>query len=415
MSLIKNTLWNLSGYIIPSLIAIPALGFLARSLGSERFGLFTLAIAIVGYAGIFDAGLTRAIIREVAIFKYDTNEKNKIIATSTLALIVLGCLGGVTIYFSSSFLAGLLNVKPENIKETVQSLSLIAISLPFFLINQAWLAILEGQELFKKINIIKTFSSSFIAGLPALFVLLGNDLIHAVSGLVIARFFSLIITFIFCRNEISSAGLSYHKTTFFRLLKYGGWVTISNIISPLMAYFDRFIVSHIMGASHVAYYTAPAEGVQRLSIFPGALSRAIFPRLSGLQGKEDKKKQRKLAYLLMSLTCGSVALSGCYFATEIMGLWMGKEFALHSSDILKILLIGFMINSIAQIPFADIQAAGYSKSTAIIHLCELLPYFGILYLFIGKWGILGAACAWTLRVTIDCIILLVVNAKIRRS
>lgn len=82
-------------------------------------------------------------------------------------------------------------------------------------------------------------------------------------------------------------------------MKYGGWITVSNVVSPLMAYLDRFFISNIIGASNVAFYTAPAEGVQRLSVFPGALSRAIFPKLSRLVSKQDKDKQKKLAYVLM--------------------------------------------------------------------------------------------------------------------
>lgn len=66
MSLLKNSIWNFGGYIIPTIVALPALGYIARELGAERFGLFALCTAIVGYASIFDAGLTRAVIREIA-------------------------------------------------------------------------------------------------------------------------------------------------------------------------------------------------------------------------------------------------------------------------------------------------------------------------------------------------------------
>lgn len=77
MSLIKNSFLNIVGYVVPTLVAIPALGYLARSLGAERFGIFTLAMALVGYAGIFDAGMTRAVIREIAIYRNDFLEKNE--------------------------------------------------------------------------------------------------------------------------------------------------------------------------------------------------------------------------------------------------------------------------------------------------------------------------------------------------
>ncbi|HEI2257137.1 TPA: hypothetical protein SI439_000001, partial [Escherichia coli] len=48
-TLLKNGVWNLAGYILPTLIAIPSLGYIARVLGVEQFGLFTLSMAIVGY------------------------------------------------------------------------------------------------------------------------------------------------------------------------------------------------------------------------------------------------------------------------------------------------------------------------------------------------------------------------------
>lgn len=73
--------------------------FLARSLGPERFGLYTLAIALVGYASIFDAGLTRAVIREISYFRNKDSEIRKIISNSTIILTLLGVLGGGNIFW----------------------------------------------------------------------------------------------------------------------------------------------------------------------------------------------------------------------------------------------------------------------------------------------------------------------------
>ncbi|HAG7225875.1 TPA: oligosaccharide flippase family protein, partial [Escherichia coli] len=197
-----------------------------------------------------------------------------------------------------------------------------------------------------------------------------------------------------------------------RLLKYGGWITVSNVVSPLMAYLDRFFISNIIGASNVAFYTAPAEGVQRLSVFPGALSRAIFPKLSRLVSKQEKDKQKKLAYVLMAGAIFPLCMIGFLSAEKIMTLWMGSAFSGLSASILQILLVGFFFNCIAQIPFADIQAAGKSKITALLHLCEVMPYLLLLFLSIHIYGIIGAAFAWSIRTTIDCFLLIWLNNKI---
>ncbi|WP_448684274.1 flippase [Enterobacter cloacae] len=412
MSLVKNTFWNLSGYIIPSLIAIPALGYLARVLGPERFGLFTLAVALVGYASIFDAGLTRAVIREVSFYRDKEEEIKKVISNSTLILVVMGMIGGISIFLSAEHLVILLKVGAIYKKEVIYSIELLGITIPLFLLNQVWLGILEGLEQFKKLNIIKSFNSSFIAGFPAIFVMFKTDLIFAVMGLLLARITSLMFTFYACKKHVVSSGVKIDKITSLRLLRYGGWITISNIVSPLMTYLDRFFISNITGAANVAFYTAPSEGVQRLTIIPGALSRAVFPKLSRYTDSNEKKKQQALAYLLMGIAIFPLCLIGVSFSQEILTLWMGEAYGGLSATILQILLVGFFFNCIAQIPFSAIQAAGHSRTTALLHICEVMPYLILLYSFIHLYGILGAALAWSIRTTIDCLALVVLSKRI---
>ncbi|WP_326972845.1 oligosaccharide flippase family protein [Citrobacter freundii] len=100
MSLIKNSFYNLAGFAIPTLIAVPALGYLARVIGVEAFGIFTLAFAIVGYASIFDAGLSRAVIREISIYRDDLQEQYKIIATSGIVVLFMGCTAAILLLLS---------------------------------------------------------------------------------------------------------------------------------------------------------------------------------------------------------------------------------------------------------------------------------------------------------------------------
>ncbi|WP_429035324.1 flippase [Aeromonas media] len=414
MSLFKNTLWNISGYIVPSLIAIPSLGILARTLGTTQFGIFTLSLAIVGYASIFDAGLTRAIVREISVNRYNEVEKNKILSNATLALIILGLIGGGGIYSFSDDIVHLLKVPPELSRESRLSLQLLSISLPIFLLNQAWLAVLEGVENFRLVNIIKSINSSLIAGLPAIFILFNDVLHYAVAGLVVSRVLSLIVTYLVCKEHLHYAKIAYNHETMSRLLKYGGWITVSNIISPLMSYFDRFILSHIMGANHVAHYTGPSEVIQRLTIIPNALSRAVFPKLSLFKDHIEQRRQKGLAYILMAAGVLPFVFFGILFSREILSIWMGGEYAGLPSDILKILLLGFLFNALAQIPFASIQARGHSKITAIIHISELLPYLSFLYLAILEWGLIGVAVSWTIRVILDFLILVAIDFKINK-
>ncbi|EFW1954480.1 O13/O129/O135 family O-antigen flippase, partial [Shigella flexneri] len=110
MSIIKNSVWNLFGYAIPTLIAIPSLGFLARGLGPEGFGVYTIAIALVGYAGIFDVGLTRSVIREIAIHRDNHHERTKVISTSTSFLVLFSCFGAFLLLIFSDGIVNYLKI-----------------------------------------------------------------------------------------------------------------------------------------------------------------------------------------------------------------------------------------------------------------------------------------------------------------
>lgn len=411
MSLIKNSVWNLGGYIIPTIIAIPALGYLARTLGIELFGIYTLAIAIVGYAGIFDVGLTRAIVREIALYRDDVEERKKIISTTTIFIAIFSSLGVVAIFLLIPNIVALLKISLSHVEEVKTSLRILVFSIPLFLLNQVWMSILEGDERFFIVNIQRSIGSSIIAGLPALCVLLQNGLVSAITGLVLGRIVSVIIAYIVVRKEIIGSKFQFNMMTFKRLIFFGGWITVSNIISPVMVYFDRFVISSILGAKLVGFYTAPSEAVSRLGLLPGALSRAVFPRLSNITDKKDFNRQVKFSYVLMISGCLPIVLIGIFFSEKILYLWLGVEYAARSAIIFNILLVGFFFNSIAQIPFTIIQSVGKAKITALLHCFEIIPYLVMLYLFVSHYGIMGAAYAWTIRVIVDSLLLIFVSNK----
>ena len=61
--LARNTIWNLIGYGVPLVVALFAIPLLIKGLGTDRFGVLTLAWVFIGYLSLFDLGLGRALKR----------------------------------------------------------------------------------------------------------------------------------------------------------------------------------------------------------------------------------------------------------------------------------------------------------------------------------------------------------------
>jgi len=66
VSLARNSVFNLLGQGIPFLAALVAIPPLIRGLGTDRFGVLTLAWMVIGYFSLFDLGLGRALTQVVA-------------------------------------------------------------------------------------------------------------------------------------------------------------------------------------------------------------------------------------------------------------------------------------------------------------------------------------------------------------
>ena len=142
-------------------------------------------------------------------------------------------------------------------------------------------------------------------------------------GLVIARFLMFMASMIWITKYIKLK-LNIEWSYAFRLFEFGGWLTVSSVIGPIMVYFDRFILSSMIGARQVALYTAPSELVLRLITLPSAVTRTLFPNFSA-NNAIDNKRVYRLSVIILGISATLIALPICIFAEEILVLWMGVE------------------------------------------------------------------------------------------
>jgi O-antigen/teichoic acid export membrane protein len=192
------------------------------------------------------------------------------------------------------------------------------------------------------------------------------------------------------------------------LLRFGGWLTVSNIVSPIMVNLDRFMIAGLLPLASVAYYVTPYELVTKLLIIPTAVLGVMFPALTAAYATDRERMTRlvdqsvrAILLLLFPATLVLVAL-----AHEGLAWWISPTFAQQGATVLQVLAIGVLVNcAVGQVAYTAIQGAGRPDVTARVHLLELPLYLGILWLFARSFGLVGVAGAWTLRVCGDAAIL----------
>jgi O-antigen/teichoic acid export membrane protein len=198
------------------------------------------------------------------------------------------------------------------------------------------------------------------------------------------------------------------------LLGYGGWISVSNIVSPILASLDQFLIGSIMGVAAVAHYTVPMNLVVRSQMFSGAVARTSFPRMSSLAADGARalgaRALSSLGYGYAAICAPAIILSPAFFR-----YWIGADFALLAAPVAQILFLGAWINGLAFIAFTLLQGQGRPDITGKLHMIELVPFLGILWILTSTLGIKGAAIAWSLRCATDALALFWMSGINRRD
>ncbi|MDO4641790.1 MAG: flippase [Neisseria sp.] len=415
--------WNMAGLALPLLIALFAIPQLISSIGNERFGLLALAWAMMTYAGILDLGIGRALTQMVSKLRgqQQTDQVPVVLATASRITMIAGLIGSVGIIVFN-LLGGSSLVKTEHIPniEIRNAIFLLAIVLPAQAMSATYRGMNEAYMNFKGISILRVFLGAINFAGPLAISYFTNDLAWIIASLVISRVASL---FLFrylafaCLKENEPGyqpnQLVYSTQTAKTLFSFGGWVTVSSILSPMMVQLDRFMIAALISASAVTIYVVPFELVAQSLILVSAITSVIFPSLSRLI-QEQPEKWRSYFNTWLFRVGGMMLLVSASMAVLmpfVLKFWLKTNFNPESVLVGQILCVGVFLNSLSALFYSQLHARGKASITAKFHMIEFPIYFAFLYFALTKFGIAGAAVAWSARMTLDLSLLMLACQK----
>jgi len=410
--LLRSGIWNVLGLGLPLVVALFAIPRLIAQLGTDRFGLLAIIWAAIGYFSLFDLGLGRALTKLIAerLGRERTDDLPQLVWTALNLMGILGVVAAVVVAALGPWLIGdVLNVPSALQPEARLSFRILALTLPVVILSAAFIGVLEAYQRFALINAVRIPLGAFTFLGPLLAVQYSPGLVAATGALAVARLLACLAYLAQCLRVMPTLRptASFERALVGPLLSFGGWLTVSNVVGPLMVYFDRFLIGALLTMSAVAYYATPYELVTRFWVVPTAAAGVLYPALATAFAADQPRLVRlfgravRAILLVMFPPLAVVVL----FAPEGLTLWLGAEFATKSSSVLRWLALGVFINSLARIPHALVQGVGRPDLTAKLHLLELVPYTAAVWLLVRHFGVAGAAAAWTARIGVDTVAL----------
>ncbi|MEI6708279.1 MAG: oligosaccharide flippase family protein [Methylococcales bacterium] len=419
-----NILWNLVGLGLPLLIAALTIPELITVIGSERFGLLALAWGLIGYAGALDLGIGRATTQRVSAMRESAENQQipHVLATAIRITYITGGIGMLVILIAAACRAySYIQTNNVAVLEIQISMVLLALALPMQAISATYRGVNEAYLNFKDISILRVFLGATNFGLPYLIASYTTKLYWLVATLVFSRCLALVFYRYFAHRCMNDAGHivygKYTKDIARQLFQFGGWVTVSSIISPILVQADRFFVGGLISASAITLYVIPYEVVTQALIIVGAITTIAFPVITNLIHNAPQQATITFRLWLYRITGLMLIILSILAAVMpiLLKLWVGQHISEESIWTGQILCIGVFFNSIGAMYYALLHAQGQTQSTAILHLIEFPLYILLLIILINTFGIVGCAIAWSIRTLFDTIGLILMSKLFERK
>jgi O-antigen/teichoic acid export membrane protein len=372
----------------------------------------SLAWIVVGYLSLFDLGIGRALTKLVAdrLGEERRDSIPSLAWTSLLLMLFLGVLGAAAMLMSSSWLVHrLLKIPVPFQPEALHAFYLLGLSIPVVVVTSGFRGILEAYQAFRLANLIRIPMSVFSFVGPLLVFPFSHGLFPVIAVLVAGRLAGLIAHMLACFKVMPELRQAWKidLEEIISALRLGSWMTVSNVVGPFMTYLDRFLIGALLSVAVVSYYSAPADMIGRVLVIPNALSGVLFPAFALSLRRDPELSEvlftRGIKYMFLAVF--PIVLMVTTLAPEGLQVWLGTAFAENGSAALRWLAVGTLLNCLAFIPFVLLQAAGRPRVTGILTLLELPCYLGALWLLVHWRGIEGAAMAWSLRASVDALVL----------
>ncbi len=360
----------------------------------EEVGLATALISSLGLVILFSRlGFDFSIIRFLP-----SNDKSKVFGTSLVITTI-----------ASLLVSGVFILLVEFISLSLAFLKEPGYAFAFLLIAAAnSVAAITGRAFVADRNADHyLFQNVFMAlRIPLLIPLaiLGTFGIFGSVGLsfLIASFFALIVL----QRSIGSIRPVLDVKFIQRSLRFSSWNYGSNILSIAPTLILPLMVLKMLGEAEAAkYYIAYAIG-NLVLIIPQSLGTSLF--VEGSHGEGLKKSVMRASGATLALLVPTVLLI-FLFGDRLLGLLKGEY--VEAFDLLRVLALSSFLVSVYSlfIPIQNVRMRVGSILKLNALRCVLL--FGLSYVLIQRFGILGVGYGWTITFAIIALVISIIVTR----
>lgn len=369
---------------------------IARSLGAEAYGRFSLALVIIGIlVAVSTLGFNQGIVRYLAFYrgKKDLSSINFLFKTSSTILIFTTIFVAVISFISSEYISTFF-FKDSGLAPVLR---IFSIMLPFWVLAVFYLSCIRSFERIRALTLIEQIiqnGSKFIFLL--FFILLGLGEFSIYYSFFLGILLMLICAYGYCRLYLPILFLRKKQSApeqgiFSSFFSYSWPIMFWELFASIFYWIDSILLGYFKGTSEVGFYNGIVPIVLLLNFGPELFIQLFLPMITKKYSSGDKSDVQELSkqvakwIWIFNLPLFFLIF---FFPGVLINSFFGQEFLIAETS-LRLLLIGTFFSSIALVSNNLIAMAGKSKLLMLDLVLAGLLNFALNLILIPKESIFG--------------------------
>lgn len=402
---LKNTSYNLIGYLWTFIFVIFITPLIVFNLGVEIYGIYILVLSINALIGTFNMGIGNTLMKYISEYEATNKEKNlkNLLYSFNSVLLVIGIFTFVSLALIGYLASELFPSSAITSKEYLFIFFFSGLTSLMGSLGTIFRIIPHALQRFD-IEIKIGMASLTLSNLTILsIILLGFGL----KTIFMFQFFYSIIFFFIFKNfskkilPIAKLKFAWDWSELKKAYKFGISSYVINLSNTALTYFDRLLIPIFVGPVALTYYALPGNVASKGPDLASTFSATLFPMISGLNGLKDIEKIKniyKKSLNMLTVLLFGTTISIIIFANKILLFWLDADFALRSTNILIILAITYYFITLGNLLKSFLLGLTKVKLLLYSSLSIAVFNFLLLLLLLPKFGIIGAAWAYLISV-----------------
>jgi len=328
-----------------------------------------------------------------ALVRYLSGESNPKIVIKAVFTVVASCSlcfillvgffgsGACRVIFGSSELRPVLMVASFWI--SIQACMMVGLN------------VLRSQEKIGRLSIIELLSSLWLVCAVAISYLMGFRLERLIVACLLGD--AALLVWVLVQIGVYFPMLSLKKTAAVvkKFLPYSAPLIFNTLFFWFTRSIDRFLIVQLLGLSLVGVYGVSLQVTHLLSIVVSPINFVLFPRVASSWNlrQEDQVKRFFSQAVSLTVVLSAPIVVGIFIVSDgLISLLAGQGYT-SSTSLVLFLLLSVLANMIYQNHLYAIHLKEKTHLLPVLFIATAALNYGLCYLLVLRYGILGAAIA----------------------